>query len=168
RAQVALSWCVTMSVAAGLYELASPTLGQLSIAAQVGFSVFLMLLFAASVYAFATVMRALARLAGSPASVEQWTSVERWQLGAIVAVLLIVVAMASFGTQTGPATFVHDSPLAAAMGFVLMVVIATAAIIYPAVAMRRLQLRLRERFDPFRMVERGELVLRDELQAATA
>jgi hypothetical protein len=115
-------------------------------------------LLSATIVAFCTVMREIARASGSHGLAEQWQTVLRWQLGAIGSAILIIAFIVVTSPQASLAVPFHYEGLWALplIGLILVV------LVHPIIAFVRLLLHLRRSFGLRAMVERGDLVLRND------
>lgn len=162
RAEWALSWCMTASFLNALASVANVSSAAIepSAALVIVAAVVFLALAVPTVVAFVTAMRAIAEAAGATASIDGWRRAQRWYLGALGAVVLLVLLSLPFATQTAPARYeLNEAPGAFVM---LAALVLLGAMVYAIVLLVGLLLHLRRTFGLQGLVERGHLVLRQD------
>jgi hypothetical protein len=157
NADLSLVWCMTVCLVSAM----APEL-DLSGTRPSGWVVFGwviagLTMISATIVAFCTAMREIARASGLHESTKQWRRVLHWQLGAVGTVILVAIVTAPQAVQTSPDHYEVESAWALAL-----LGMALVAVSYPILALVRLLLHLHRSFGLRAMVERGDLVLRND------
>ncbi len=141
----AFAWCGAVSLGGAAWEL-GVLRHELDPSSTVIGIVPALVVSTLGILAFSTAMGDLARVARSRRSMQQWRSVLRWQLGVMVAAIVVLVGSSEGGLATLTCNVGSFSGNPWVVPLLLGALIAFA--LYPFVAMLRLRRALRQCFDP--------------------